>query len=512
MRSILAAIIFRWQIRIIGDRAHQSLCLIPCPKPFACTTYGQRMLYFRQESIALMYSKPSWPTTFLGACLLLLTPFHIRNLRANPLWMQPWSQALSTPHYGHSMAGQTASQPRDLIASADAALRADHPLDALGAYREALRLEPGSEGAEIGIAKAYQRLANFSQARAWLQQCISQHPQSAAPLLAWAESDIEMQQYSAAMNHLNEALQKSPQNLTARLDRATVERVQGQLNAAESDLQAAATLKGAALLPYWHYLRASVYADRSQDLAALKEARLSVSLAPANLRAKALLARLMIRTHRCAGAAALLKEPAPQPGGARGEWLYLRARAFQCLQDKAAAAAAMRTFNEYTESREAEKQSRAQAEFLVTRAGQMALRNQLSGALDLCKQALHSDPENAKAWAQAAKIYFSLGQISQAHHCIAQALKSNPYQPEFLYVQGVIRAREGDWADAVDSFSRTAAIDPKESDAYYQMGLALERLGRPTQARQAFEHALAIDPNDPDYVRALRTLQASRSK
>lgn len=428
-----------------------------------------------------MHSERSWRKTFRVVCLLLFVPSHF--------------------------AGQTTSHLAKRLASADAALRANLPLQALAAYQQALQLQPSSESAEIGIAKAYQKLANFNQARATLQHCIRQHPHSAAPLLAWAENDIEMQQYGPAMRHLNLALQKSPHNLAALLDRATVERVQGALDAAERDLQAASALKSAASLPYWHYLRGSVYADRNQNPAALKEAQISVALDPGNQRAKALLARLLVHTRNCARASALLREQAPQPGSARGEWLYLRARAFQCMGEKAAATAAMSAFNNYTRSREAEKQSRAQAEFLVTRAGQMALRNQLSGALDLCRQALQLDPQNAKAWAQAAKLYVSLGNISEAHRAITQALKSNPYQPEFLYVQGVILAREGDWRGAVNSLARTTAIDPMESDAYYQLGLVWERLGDRSRARKAFERALALDPNEPDYARAVRELQ-----
>ena len=48
------------------------------------------------------------------------------------------------------------------------------------------------------------------------------------------------------------------------------------------------------------------------------------------------------------------------------------------------------------------------------------------------RQALEKNPENAFAYSQQAKIYFSMKQPQQARAAITKALQLQPYQPDFL--------------------------------------------------------------------------------
>jgi len=111
---------------------------------------------------------------------------------------------------------------------------------------------------------------------------------------------------------------------------------------------------------------------------------------------------------------------------------------------------------------------------------------------------------NGFAYSQRAKIYFSAGEPGEARQSIQRALAIQPYQPDFLYVSGVIAAQDGKQEEALAAFEKVTQINPKEADAYFEIGrIWLQRKDR-AKALAAFRRASELDPDEADYKRAVR--------
>src|SRR3989454_1136747 len=381
----------------------------------------------------------------------------------------------------------------------------NQPLEAIVAFRRALQADPQNERAEIGLSDAYRTVFNRSEARRVLEEAARQHPQSAAPLVRLGEMDIESQGYEEASKRLQQALLLNPAEATARIDLATVYQARGQMDRALRELNLA--LKQSPRATTAFYLRASIYADRNDDARALEDARKVVELQPGNPRGRALLAKLEIRVHECAKAVALLE---PEAARAGAEKLDLLALAYECDCKQDLARQAMTQFAERSKSEHSSQQNKMQADYLATRAGEMARRNQLTAALSLLNQALAKDPENGKANAQLAKIYYSQGEVGKAREAVARALKTSPYQPDYLYVLGRVLEQQGDLPGALSIFEKTVVVDPGESDAYYEMGMVYLKTNDRARGLEALKKAVQLAPDDADYRAALEKAERTR--
>jgi tetratricopeptide (TPR) repeat protein len=94
----------------------------------------------------------------------------------------------------------------------------------------------------------------------------------------------------------------------------------------------------------------------------------------------------------------------------------------------------------------------------------------------------------------------------KARQEVEAALRSNPYQPEYLYVLGLVLEKQGDRAGALDALRRTVLVDPREADAYYEMAKIYAQAGEHARALEAIRNALRIVPDDPEYRQALESL------
>jgi len=82
-------------------------------------------------------------------------------------------------------------------------------------------------------------------------------------------------------------------------------------------------------------------------------------------------------------------------------------------------------------------------------------------------------------------------------------LALQPFQPDFLYVLGVIAAQQGKQDKALAAFEKVTQINPKEADAHFEIGrIWMQRKDR-AKALAAFRKASELDPDDADYKRAV---------
>jgi tetratricopeptide (TPR) repeat protein len=158
------------------------------------------------------------------------------------------------------------------------------------------------------------------------------------------------------------------------------------------------------------------------------------------------------------------------------------------------------------------KENQTQAKHLVQQANELALKNDFAGSLDLLQQAIAKDATYGAAYSQLAKLYYSAGDIDKANAAISQALERDPYQPDFLYVQGKIFEKQGKLEEALGAFERTTTVNPKESDAFFEMGLIYQQRGDNEHALAAYKKAATLSPDDPEYQRALTALVGHAAK
>ena len=373
--------------------------------------------------------------------------------------------------------------------------------EAVQAYSEVLALEPGNEKLQLSLADIYRRVHNDEEARGILQIARRQHPRSVEVLRAIANLELDGRAYDAAVEALRTALKITPSNsdlrnllATAYLENSAPRRALEQLNIVlQRDPSDASAL----------FLRAGIYSDTGENDKALADAGKVVSLRPDNMAGRMLYAKLLVRFKDCQRAVEILHPPDKAPH-ADPEGLFLLANAYDCAGKKELADDARSEFGAESRREHEKAENQVQSLHLVEQANALALQNKLPEAQELLRQALEKNPENAFAYAQEAKIYFSIRQPQQASEAIDKALSLQPYQPDFLFVRGVIDASKGKLETALASFRSVTYVNPKEADAYYEMGKILMKENNGTQALAAFRKAAELDPEDKDYREAVK--------
>jgi tetratricopeptide (TPR) repeat protein len=410
-------------------------------------------------------------------------------------------------------------QEQELERQADAEASAGNWAAAIAGYEAALRTSPRNLTAEIGLAQAYRGVHNYDEANRVLERARAEHPQSVKPLAALGDLEIELQTYDAAIAHLHAALALAPSDVESRNRLAVAFQAKGDLDSALAQIAKVLARDPKSALAY--YTRAKIHSDRNQDGAALPDAMRVVELQPQNPRGRLLLGKILLRApqgegpeqakERCKRAIATL-EPLLEMSAQDSETLFLLSRAYECAGATEQAQKTLSAFEASSKSDRETKEEQTQAKHLVQQANELALKNDFAGSVDLLQQAIAKDAGYGAAYSQLAKLYYSAGAIDKASESISQALERDPYQPDFLYVQGKIFEKQGKLEEAIGAFERTTIVNPKESDAFFEMGVIYEQRGDREHAIAAYKKAATLSPDDPEYQRALEALSGRAAK
>lgn len=377
--------------------------------------------------------------------------------------------------------------------------------EAIGMYEECLQLAPRNEEAELGLAEAYRRVHNQDAAMSVLKSARTHHPRSVAVLKAVGSFEIEAESNDAAIEALGRAVTIAPQDRHVRILLATAYLGKGEKEAALTELQKVLAREPGDLSAL--FMRGQIYADRDENEKALADAEKVFSSQSTNGKARKLLAKILVRSKQCERAANLLRPAENWPLDT--EELFLLANAYDCAGQADASKQAREEFAAASESDRRRAENEVQSKHLYEQASELARKNQFSEALDLLQQALEKDPENGFAYSQQAKIFFSIHETEKARAAISKALAIQPYQPDFLYVNGMIEESEGRDEQAIAEFEQVTEINPKEADAYYEIGRICMKRNDRVRALAAFRKATQLDPNDRDYKRALEAASSS---
>lgn len=413
-------------------------------------------------------------------------------------------------------------QPRDAnirVELAAVLVQSGRLTDAIASYDSALKIAPRNLPAELGLAQTYRAVHNYDETRRVLERAHREHPGMAAPLAALGDLEIELQTYDAAIGHLKAAVALDPADTKTRNYLAAAYKAKGDQESALAQLAKVLARDPENALA--HFLRAQIYSAHNEDARALPDAEKAVALQPNNPSALRLLAKILVRapetapspeiTARCTRAVAVL-EPLLATKSGDTETLFLLARAYRCAGQEEQAQKTLAAFETASQNDRSTKQQQLEAKHLVDQAEELAMKNDLSAALDLLQQAIGKDSTFSPAYSLLAKLNYSAGNLEKAGEAIAQALALTPNVPDFLYVQGKIFEKEGKLDEALAVFQRTTLVNPKESDAYFEMGVIYQKRNNRARALAAYKKAAELSPDDPDYRRALAALSGASSQ
>ena len=396
-----------------------------------------------------------------------------------------------------------AETPRDLSLDLEFAqflAKAERYPNAIDVYRKALELAPRNEVAELGLAEAYRRVHNVDETQALLRDARKHHPKSVPVLKALGSFETEAESYDAAIEALHAAAALAPTDESGRDMLATAYLGKGDKEAALRQIEKALALDPADQLA--RFLRAQILADGGKNKEALADAEKAFEAKPDSLPARRLLVEILIRLKQCARAVVILR-PAENPPALDTEELFILGNAYDCAGQAELAKAARNEFAVASENDRRRAENEVQSKHLYEQANELARRNKFGDALDILQQALEKDPKNGFAYSQQAKIFFSMHETDKAREAIKRALEIQPYQPDFLYVEGVIAESEGKDDEALAAFEEVGQINPKEADAYFEIGRIFMKRKDRERALAAFRKAAELAPDDPDYKRAL---------
>jgi tetratricopeptide (TPR) repeat protein len=375
--------------------------------------------------------------------------------------------------------------------------------EAIAAYQKLLGTQPTNETAQLELAACYRQVHNEDEARRILQRARREHPRSAAAGKALGNFELEAQSFDAAIAALKAALALAPGDLEARNYLASAYQSKGDTARAHAQLDFVLARDPQNQLA--RYLRAQILADAGQDQPALADAESVVAARPDYLPGRVLLAKILVRLKQCSRAAETLR-PTANAAPLDTQELFLLANAYDCSGRPELAKSVRDEFAEASRADRTRAENETQSKHLTERANDLARQNLFPQALELLQQALDKDAKNGFAYSQQAKIFFSMHDAARARQAIDQALALQPFQPDFLYVAGIIAESDSRIQEALASFEKVTQINPKEADAYFEIGKIHLQQGDRRAALAAFRHAATLDPSEPGYRRAADSL------
>jgi tetratricopeptide (TPR) repeat protein len=152
------------------------------------------------------------------------------------------------------------------------------------------------------------------------------------------------------------------------------------------------------------------------------------------------------------------------------------------------------------------------------------LRNQEGNyelAIDLAKQALADNPNDAEAYFQLGVSYSELDSVALAYDCFVKSMELDPkkekdaqnnIQHNFAkhYKLGQSAYKRDDYQTAVDEFVLATRSDPTQSIGYYNLGVSYYSMGKEVDPKYFDDAIVALDkvldlsnPSDANYVNAL---------
>lgn len=112
-------------------------------------------------------------------------------------------------------------------------------------------------------------------------------------------------------------------------------------------------------------------------------------------------------------------------------------------------------------------------------------------AAERCREALKQTQDpfmRAVAWTNIGVADLLLDKAPEAKENFENAIQTYPRMSGGVVGLGLVALKTGDYANAIDSFSKALRIEPTDV-GYFMLAVALEKSGRPAEAKAAYDEA-----------------------
>ena len=111
--------------------------------------------------------------------------------------------------------------------------------------------------------------------------------------------------------------------------------------------------------------------------------------------------------------------------------------------------------------------------------------------------ATQKDPASAKTWLGLARASMEANDFKRSEIALrkAHALDKTGAEPYLLH--GYLRIKENRMKDALASFQKASSLDPEDTVSICMVGYVYEKTGRQDKAMEQYGKALQLKPNDP---------------
>lgn len=212
---------------------------------------------------------------------------------------------------------------------------------------------------------------------------------------------------------------------------------------------------------------------------------------------------------------------APQPGSAQA-----------APAQAAPSAPGQATPGQQESAADAQKEAqKKEAHRKAIEVGRLIESGDLKQAMELARQAVAADPENAETHyalglcleaegnldeavaeykkmgvyapeplleLSLARVYLRQGKLDEAEQQARRAVQRNPWVPQPHLSLGAVAMRKRDYKTAIESFSAAIEADPRDWNARISLGDAYRASGRFDEALTQYSQALALKPDHPE--------------
>lgn len=149
---------------------------------------------------------------------------------------------------------------------------------------------------------------------------------------------------------------------------------------------------------------------------------------------------------------------------------------------------------------------------LAHEADEALSRGELTGALKLYEELVHSRPGDALAHNNLGSVLSRLGRYDEAEKEFREALSKQPGLVDAHVNLGIVLLPRGRFEEAEGCFRRALILKATHVKARTQLGITFVQLGRLDSARAEFQKVLRIAPRNAEALFGMGTLARSEGK
>ncbi len=382
------------------------------------------------------------------------------------------------------------AQKADIMAlRGQALLGLSQPEAAEAAFESALRGDPGSVAALLGLARIGLQRGDPAAVAPHLERALHLEPDNPDVLKTKADYAFLKEDYAAAEDAYRQTLQSQPLRLEARLGMLHAMIADNRLDAALDDL--AGLLKASPNLPQAHYLQAlTLYLKADYAGASLHATKVLDTLPEAHIPSLLVAGAAHFALGEYQQSYTYLTRflvAQPNHSGARRMLATTQLRLNK--GDEAA-----KTLEPLVEAAPDDIQLLSMAGAALVRSGDL-----VSGKA-LLKRAVDTDAKAVDASTRAllGVVQLQLGEQAEGLQKLEQVTESNPDLPRADMVLIFEYLRSEDYARALAAARRLQVKHPHMAAGHTLAGIALAAQGREAEAKTAFGKALEVNPGDPN--------------